>query len=86
VDTLLALTVCCLPSINVMQAEGRTTVAVTCDPLDLLNFLNGDFMLMNLMCERAGMFKEWIHDRTKAMFEYFRLPFDAAPPTTRRFG
>jgi hypothetical protein len=31
---------------------------------------------MNLMCERAKIFEERIFDRTKAVFEYFGLPFD----------
>ncbi len=84
VDTLRAMTMCCLPSINVMQAEGQIKVSVTCEPLDLLNFLKRDFMPMNLMCEQAGMFEERIYDRTKAVFEYFGLPFDAAPPAERR--
>lgn len=84
-DTLRAMTMCCLPSINTMQVEGQIQVAVTCDPLDLLNFLKRDFMPMNLICERAGMFEERIYDRTKAVFEYFGLPFDAAPPAASRF-
>jgi len=32
------------------------------------------------MCDRAEMFERLIYDRTKALFEYFRLPFDAPPP------
>ena len=63
-----------------MQVDGQAQVAVTCDPLDLLNFLKGDFMPMNLMCERAEMFEERIYDRSKAVFEYFGLPFDAPAP------
>ena len=74
------MTMCCLPSINVMQRAGEIQVAVTCEPLELLNFLKRDFMPMNLMCERAGMFEERIYDRTKAVFEYFNLPFDPGPP------
>lgn len=31
---------------------------------------------MNLICERAGMFEDRIYLRTKAVFEYFGLPFD----------
>jgi len=84
-DTLRAMTMCCLPSIDVMQTEGQIQVAVTCDPLDLLNFLKRDFLSMNLMCERAGMFEARIYNRTKAVFEYFGLPFDEAPPAARRF-
>ena len=35
---------------------------------------------MNLMCDRSEMFERGIYDRTKAIFEYFGLPFDAGPP------
>ena len=80
VDTLRAMTMCCLPSTNTMQVEGRTQVAVTCDPLDLIQFIKRDFMPMNLMCERAEISEGGIYDRTKAVFEYFGLPFDAEPP------
>jgi hypothetical protein len=80
VDTLSAMTMCCLPSINTMQVDGQIQVKVTCDPLDLLNFLKRDFMPMNLMCEGAEMFERGIYDRTKAVFQYFNLPFDAEPP------
>jgi len=34
---------------------------------------------MNLMCEQAGMPERGIYDRTKAVFQYFNLPFDADP-------
>jgi hypothetical protein len=79
------MTLCCLPAINTMQVDGQIQVAVTCEPLDLLNFIKRDFMPMNLMCERAGMFEERIYDRTKAVFEYFNLPFDPWPPPGKRF-
>jgi hypothetical protein len=83
-DTLQAMTMCCLPSINVMQTDGQTQVAVTCDPLDILNFLKRDFAPMNLMCERAEMFEDRIFDRTKALFEYYGLPFDAESTAPKR--
>ena len=79
VDTLRAMTMCCLPSVSTMQVDGQSLVNVTCDPLDLLSFLKRDFMPMNLMCERAEMFEERISDRTKAIFQYFALPFDDDP-------
>jgi len=79
-DNLNAMTFCCLPSLKSMQVEGQTQVPIRCDPLDLLNFLKRDFMPMNLMCERAGMFEDRIFNRTKALFEYYGLPFDAEPP------
>jgi hypothetical protein len=37
-------------------------------------------MPMNLMCDRAEMFERRIYDRSKAVFAYFGLPFDAPPP------
>lgn len=39
-----------------------------------------DFIPMNAMCERAGMFGRAIYDRPKAVFGYFNLSFDAKPP------
>jgi len=42
-------------------------------------------MPMNLMCEQASMFEDRIYDRTKAVFEYFGLPFDVEPPPKPRF-
>lgn len=86
VDTLRAMTMCCLPSISTMQVDGQVQVKVTCDPLDLLSFLIRDFMPMNLMCEQAKMFERSIFDRTKAVFEYFGLPFDAEPPPSPATG
>jgi len=80
VDTLRAMTMCCLPSVNTMQVDGRTQVAVTCDPLDVLKVLKRDFLPMNLMCEQAEISERGIYDRTKAVFEYFNFPFDAEPP------
>jgi hypothetical protein len=84
IDTLGMMTMCCLPSLNTMQVEGQIQVLVRCDPLELLNFLKRDFLPMNLMCERAGMFEDRIFDRTKALFKYFGLPFDAEPPAPER--
>jgi hypothetical protein len=43
---------------------------------------------MSRMCERAEMFEDGIYARTKAVFEYFGLPFGAEPPpmtTTKQY-
>ena len=80
VDTLRAMVMCCLPSLTTMQVDGQPQVKVTCDPLDVLRLLQRDLVQMNLICERAEMFERYIYDRTKAVFEYFNLPFDAEPP------
>jgi hypothetical protein len=75
VDTLKAMTMCCLPDVSTTQVDGKNKVAVTFDPLDVLNFIKRDFPPMNLMCERAEMAERGIYDRSKAVFEYFGLPF-----------
>ena len=80
VDTMGAMTMCCLPSVNTMQVDGHTQVRATCDPLDLIEFIKRDFTPMNLMCERSGMSERAIYDRTRGVFNYFNLPFDVAPP------
>ena len=67
-----------------MQVEGQIEMAVVCNPLDLLSFLKRDFLPMNLMCERAGLFEDRIFDRTKALFGYFGLPFEIEPPPSKR--
>lgn len=79
-DSLRMMTVCRLPSLAAMKVDGRPDVAVTCDPADLLRLISADIVPMNTMCERAGMFERLIYDRTKAVFEYFCLPFDSQPP------
>ena len=71
---------CYLPDVSTLQVDGHAKMAVTCDPLDLVNFIKLDFPPMNLMCERAEMAERGIYDRSKAVFEYFGLPFDAEPP------
>ena len=80
VDTLRSMVMCCLPDVSTLQVDGKTKVAITFDPLDVVNFIKHDFMPMNLMCDRAEMFERGIYDRSKAVFEYFGLPFDAEPP------
>ena len=75
-DTLKAMVACCLPSINTTQVDGRIQVAMTCDPMVILNFLKEDFLRMNVICDRAEMFEERIYDRTIAVLEYFGLTFD----------
>jgi len=76
VDTMRAMVACCLSSVNTMQVDGKTQMAVTFDTMAVLDFLKRDFVPMNLKCERAEMFEERIYDRSKAVFEYFGLPFE----------
>ena len=77
VGTLKAMVFCCLPSLTAMNVDGRDYVAITYDPLDILNFLKKDFVPMNAICERAEMFEERVYGRSKQVLEYFGFPFDA---------
>ena len=70
----------CLPSIAAVKVDQAPNVVVEFDRIELLEFLRADFGPMNAICERGGMFDQLIYERTKAIFEYFKLPFDALPP------
>ncbi len=74
------MVLCCLPSIAAVKIDHQPGVAVNLDKMELLDFLRTGFGPMNSLCERADMFEHRIHARTKAIFEYFRLPFEAPGP------
>lgn len=78
-DTLKMMVLCCLDSFIAVKRDGSTEVQVEFDVKELLAFLSRDFAPMNLVCERAEMFEDRIEQRTKAIFEYFRLPYSSAP-------
>jgi len=79
-ENLMMMVMCCLDSLEALKVQGREQVQVSLEPLEILHFISGGFVPMNEMCERAGMSERQIFDRTKAVFEYFNLPFDADPP------
>ena len=79
-EALQMMVMCCLPSIEAIKVDGKPNVAVNYNPLELLHFIGKDFVPMNAMCDRAEMSERLIYDRTKAVFGYFALPFDAEPP------
>jgi len=54
--------------------------------VQLLRFLSRDFAPLNMICDRDQMFERLIYDRSKAVFEYFGLPFDAEPPPAEKFS
>ena len=80
VDTLRSMVCCCLPSIIAVKVDDQPNVQVQFDSLALLEFLKRGFGPMNAMCERVQMFEHLIYDRSKAVFEYFGLPYDAMRP------
>jgi hypothetical protein len=49
--------------------------------VEFIGFLAQNLGTMNLVCERAKMFDALIYDRSKAVFEYFGLPYEAERPT-----
>jgi hypothetical protein len=79
-ENLMMMVMCCLDSLDALKVQGRDQVQVSLEPLEILQFISGGFVPMNEMCERAGTSERQIFDRTKAVFEYFNLPFDAGPP------
>lgn len=79
-EELQMMVLSCLPSIAAVKVDQAPNVVVEFDRVELLEFLRADFCSMNVMCERGGMFERLIYERTKAIFEYFKLPFDAPAP------
>lgn len=76
VDTLRAMTMCCMDSLTAIKVDTSTQVRVQYEPTELLHFLSRDFVYMNEMCDRAQMFEHLIAERSNAVFEYFGLPSD----------
>ena len=76
-ENLMMMVMCCLDSLDAMKVKDQPQVKVSINPLEVVRFISGGFVPMNEMCERAGMSERQIFDRTKAVFEYFDLPFDA---------
>ena len=79
-ENLMMMVMCCIESLDALKVKGQSQVKVSISPLEVVRFISGGFVPMNEMCERAGMSECQIFDRTKAVFEYFNLPFDAGPP------
>jgi hypothetical protein len=77
VDTLRAMTMCCMDSLTAIKVDASPQVQVQCEPTELLHFLSRDFVYMNEMCDRAQMFEHLVAERSKAVFQYFDLPYDA---------
>lgn len=76
----MMMVMCCLDSMDALKMKGREQVQVRLEPLEVLQFISSGFGPMNELCERAGMSERQIFERTKAVFEYFNLPFEAVPP------
>lgn len=79
-DGLKMMVFCCLRSFSTVKVDGQSNCVTEYKPLELIRFLAADFMPMNMMCERARFSERQIYDRSKAVFEFFGLPYDAPPP------
>ena len=75
-ENMMMMVMCCLDSLDALKVQGQPQVQVQINPLEVVQFISGSFVPMNEMCERAGMSERQIFERTKAVFEYFNLPFD----------
>jgi len=76
----MMMVMCCIDSIDALKVQGQDQVQVSLEPLEILQFISGGFVPMNEICERAGMSERQIFDRTKAVCEYFNLPFNEQAP------
>jgi hypothetical protein len=72
-----SMAICCLNSFTALKIDGQASCRVEYDPLELVHFIARDFPHMNSLCERAGMSEGDIFRRTRELFLYFKLPFDA---------
>ncbi|MEI6819330.1 MAG: hypothetical protein WCL19_06980 [Verrucomicrobiota bacterium] len=79
-ETLQMMTLCLLPNLQGFKRLGEPKAAVEYDPLDLITFISKNFIPLNTMMERAGMSEMDIYNRTRDIFLYFKLPYDAEPP------
>ena len=79
-ETLQMLTFCLLPNLKGYKRLGEPKAAVEYEPMDLLRFIPKDWVPLNLMMERAGMSEMDIYNRSRDVFHYYGLPYDAEPP------
>ncbi|MCX6874308.1 MAG: hypothetical protein NTW21_10950 [Verrucomicrobia bacterium] len=79
-ETLTMMTLCLLPNLSGFKRLGEPMAQVEYDPLDLLRFIERNFIPLNTMMERAGMSEMDIYHRTRDVFHHFKLPYDAEPP------
>lgn len=79
-DGLNGMVICCLNSFTALKVDGQDRCGVEYDPLELVRLVAQDLPHMNWMCELAGMSEMEIFGRTRDLFHYVKLPFDAASP------
>ncbi len=79
-ESLQMITACLLKNVVGHKTIGAPDAHLRLDPMELVGFIFAGFAPMNEMCDHANMSEFDIWKRTKAIFEYFNLAFDAPPP------
>jgi hypothetical protein len=79
-ESLQMVVACLLKNISGKFERGAPMSQLVIDPMELIQFISVGFGPMNAMCERAGLSEQAIYERTRDIFHYFNLPFDAAGP------
>ena len=76
----MMLTMCCLENLSGTKRVGEVQAKVEIDPMELLRFIMKGWWPMNEMCDRAGLSERAIYDRSKAIMEYYHVPYNVPPP------
>ncbi|MEP6670191.1 MAG: hypothetical protein ABJF10_13605 [Chthoniobacter sp.] len=79
-DCLLAMTLCCLNRVSGVKKQGERTTLVMYTNMEVGRFVYGRLLHMNGMFDWAHAPEMAIYQRTKAVMDYFKLPFDQPPP------
>jgi len=80
-DGLKGMVLSCLNQLITVQTDSAPERQMTLyDKPEFMNFLVQNLGAMNVVCERAKMLDALVYDRSKAVFEYFGLPFLAKRP------
>ena len=79
-ESLKMIAACLMKNVDAHKILGAPRASLQLDPMELVRFISDGFAPMNEMCDRAGMSEFDIWKRTRAVFGYFALPFDAPPP------
>jgi hypothetical protein len=85
-ETMQMMTLCLLPNIRGFKRLGEPKSGVEYDQADLLGFIEKNILPLNTLMERAAMSEMDIYNRTREIFLYFNLPFDASPPQDLRLN
>ena len=79
-ETLTMMTLCLMPSFSGFKRLGDPVAAVEYDPMELIDFIQENFVPLNTMMERAGMSELDIYNRTRDVFLHYGLPYASPPP------